>query len=50
MIDSEMRRQQADFLRMIIKNIRTYTYKLLEKSEANIIAVAKGQLSFGAYR
>jgi len=51
MIDAEMRRQKTDFVRTSMKkSIRTYTYKLLNKAEANIIAVGKGQFGLGVYR
>ena len=51
MIDAEMRRQKTDFVRTSMKkSIRTYTYKLLNKAEANIEEVAKGHFGFGVYK
>ena len=50
MIDEEMRRQKTDFVRTSMKkSIRTYTYKLLNKAEANIEAVGKGTFGVGIY-
>ena len=50
MIDAEMRRQKTDFVRTSMKkSIRTYTYKLLNKAEANIEAVGKGTFGVGIY-
>ena len=51
MIDAEMRRQKTDFVRTSMKkSIRTYTYKLLNKAEANIEAVKEGKFGLGVYR
>jgi hypothetical protein len=51
MVDVEMRRQKTDFVRTSMKkSIRTYTYKLLNKAEANIEAVGKGTFGLGVYR
>lgn len=51
MVDVEMRRQKTDFVRTSMKkSIRTYTYKLLNKAEANIEAVGKGKFGFGVYK
>ncbi len=51
MIDEEMRRQKTDFVRTSMKkSIRTYTYKLLNKAEANIEAAAEGKFGLGVYR
>ena len=51
MVDLEMRRQKTDFVRTNMKkSIRTYTYKLLNKAEANIEAVAEGKFGLGVYR
>jgi basic membrane lipoprotein Med (substrate-binding protein (PBP1-ABC) superfamily) len=50
MIDAEMRRQKTDFVRTSMKkSIRTYTYKLLNKAEANIEAVGKRTFGVGIY-
>ena len=50
LIDAEMRRQKTDFVRTSMKkSIRTYTYKLLNKAEANIEAVGKGTFGVGIY-
>jgi hypothetical protein len=50
MIDAEIRRQKTDFVRTSMKkSIRTYTYKLLNKAEANIEAVGKGTFGVGIY-
>ena len=50
MVDLEMRRQKTDFVRTSMKkSIRTYTYKLLNKAEANIEAVGKGTFGVGIY-
>ena len=50
MVDAEMRRQKTDFVRTSIKkSIGTYTYKLLNKAEANIEAVGKGTFGVGIY-
>lgn len=50
MVDVEMRRQKTDFVRTRMKkSIRTYTYKLLNKAEANIVAVGKGTFGVGIY-
>jgi len=51
MIDAEMRRQKADFVRTSMKkSIRSYTYKLLNKAESNIAAVAEGKFGLGVYK
>ena len=43
--------QKTDFVRTSMKkSIRTYTYKLLNKAEANINAVAEGKFGLGVYR
>ena len=48
MIDAEIRRQKTDFVRTSMKkSIRTYTYKLLNKAEANINAVAEVEFGLG---
>jgi len=50
-IDAEMRRQKTVFVRISKKkSIRTYTYKLLEKAEANSNAVAESKFGLGVYR
>ena len=42
---------RTDFVRTSMKkSIRTYTYKLLNKAEANIEAVAEGKFGFGVYK
>ena len=51
MNSAEMPRQKTDFVRTSMKkSIRTYTYKLLNKAEANIEAVAEGKFGFGVYK
>ena len=46
-----MRRQKSDFVRTSMKkSIRTYTYKLLNKAETNINAVAEGEFGLGVFR
>ena len=39
----------ANYSLVLKKSIRTYTYKLLNKAEANIEAVGKGTFGVGIY-
>lgn len=46
-----MRRQKTDFVMTSMKkSIRAYTYKPLDKAEANMNVVAEGKLGLGVYR
>ena len=45
-----MRAYLASEAKYFQKSIRTYTYKLLDKAEANINAVAEGKFVLGVYR